>query len=113
MTNNKTRNLLLQAVSCNTIGTQFDAQATELAMLKFIVKCGPDDIFHSLRQRYLPKDLLRFQFDSARKRMSTVLELEEEDETEHGYPKRIHVKGASEIILGTCTHYINSNGEKA
>ena len=56
--------------------------------------------------------MLRFQFDSARKRMSTVLELEDGEETEHGYGKRIHVKGASEIVLGTCTHYLDSNGNK-
>ena len=56
--------------------------------------------------------MLRFQFDSARKRMSTVVELEEGEPTEYGYPKRIHVKGASEIVLGTCTHYLNSEGQK-
>jgi len=44
--------------------------------------------------------------------MSTLLELEEDDETEHGYPKRLHTKGASEIILKTCTHFLDANGEK-
>ena len=44
--------------------------------------------------------------------MSTVLELEDDEPTEFGYPKRIHVKGASEIVLGTCTHYLNSEGVK-
>jgi len=46
--------------------------------------------------------MLRFPFDSARKRMSTVLEFEADDtqeKFEHGYPKRIHTKGASEIVL--------------
>jgi Ca2+ transporting ATPase len=51
-------------------------------------------------------------FDSARKRMSTILELEDGAETEHNYPKRLHVKGASEIVLETCTHYMNESGEK-
>ena len=110
ITSEKIFKLLAQAVSCNTIGTNTDAQATELAMLKFIYRCGVD--FHHYRQQYLPKEMLRFQFDSARKRMSTVLELIEGDESEHNYPKRIHVKGASEIVLATCTHYLNSNGEK-
>lgn len=27
--------------------------------------------------------------------------------TENGYDKRIHMKGAAEIILGCCTHYLN------
>lgn len=99
-----------QAVSCNTEGTIKDGGATEVAMLKFIDRCETDVDYY--RQKYLPTDLLRFQFDSARKRMSTLLELEEDDETEHGYPKRLHTKGASEIILKTCTHFLDSNGEK-
>jgi magnesium-transporting ATPase (P-type) len=56
--------------------------------------------------------MLRFQFDSARKRMSTVLELEDDESTEYGFPKRIHVKGASEIVLATCTHYLSPDGTK-
>lgn len=47
----------------------------------------------------------RFQFDSARKRMSTVCETAEGT-------RRIHIKGASEIVLETCTHYLTSTGEK-
>ena len=27
--------------------------------------------------------------------------------TEYGYDKRIHLKGASEIVLGACSHYLN------
>jgi len=51
--------------------------------------------------------MLRFPFDSSRKRMSTVLEIDRDEATEFGYPKRIHTKGASEIILATCTHYLD------
>jgi len=47
-------------------------------------------------------------FDSARKRMSTVVELPAGEKSEHGYNKRIHVKGASEIVLATCKFYIDS-----
>jgi magnesium-transporting ATPase (P-type) len=32
--------------------------------------------------------------------------------TEYGYDKRIHIKGASEIVLGACTYYINQDGDK-
>lgn len=108
--NEKTKQYLAQAVSCNTLGTHEDAQATELAMLKFIQRCDID--YQFLRQKYLPKDLLRFPFDSSRKRMSTILELEDTDATEHGYNKRIHIKGASEIVLGTCSHYLDWEGNK-
>jgi len=79
-------------------------------MLKFITRCGVD--IHLFRSKYLPKEMLRFPFDSSRKRMSTVLEIDRDEATEFGYPKRIHTKGASEIILGTCTHYLDSNGNK-
>jgi len=102
--------LLRQAVSCNTEGTVEDGQATEVAMLKFIERCETD--YQYYRQKYLPNEMLRFCFDSARKRMSTVVELDEDDPTEHGYPKRLHIKGASEIVLATCTHYLDTDGTK-
>lgn len=41
--------------------------------------------------------------------MSTVIECEG---TEFGYPKRLHVKGASEIVLATCSHYLDAGGSK-
>lgn len=48
--------------------------------------------------------------------MSTVLEFDadgdDQEHFEHGYPKRIHTKGASEIVLQTCTHYLNDQGKK-
>lgn len=108
--NDFTKTLLAQAVSCNTLGTHEDAGATELAMLKFINRCEVQ--YQHLRQKYLPRDLMRFPFDSSRKRMSTILELEDHDKVEHGYPKRLHVKGASEIVLATCSHYIDTAGNK-
>jgi len=43
--------------------------------------------------------------------MSTVLEVDGE-KTDHGYAKRLHVKGASEIVLATCSHYLNADGVK-
>ena len=79
-------------------------------MLKFITRCSCD--FEDLRKRYLPSGFLRFQFDSTRKRMSTVLNLDEAEATEHSYPRRLHVKGASEIILESCNYYLDENGEK-
>ncbi len=30
---------------------------------------------------------------------------------EFGYPKRVHVKGASEMVLATCSHYIDADGK--
>jgi Ca2+ transporting ATPase len=108
--NDWTKTLIQQAVSCNTIGTVKDAGATELAMLKFIQRCGCN--YEQLRSDHLPVQMIRFLFDSARKRMSTVLELKDSDKNENGYPRRLHVKGASEIVLETCTHYLDVQGNK-
>lgn len=76
--------------------------ATEKAMLKFIVRCGFD--YDKVRAEKIPKEFVRFQFDSGRKRMSTIIDGDS--------GKRIHVKGASEIVLESCTHYLDANGSK-
>lgn len=108
--NNKTLELLHQAVSCNTLDSIETSGATEKAMLKFITRCNCDYV--AVRSRYLPAGYLRFQFDSARKRMSTIITLDENEDSENGYGQRLHVKGASEIILETCTHYLDKDGNK-
>lgn len=108
--NDKLMKYLQQAVACNTLDSIDNSGATEKAMLKFITRCNCD--FEVLRTKYLPSGFLRFQFDSTRKRMSTVLNLDESEETEHNYPKRLHVKGASEIILESCNYYLDSDGNK-
>jgi len=58
--------------------------------------------------------MLRFQFTSLRKKMSTVLEfdIDDDEQLEHGYPRRLHTKGAAERIIETCTHYLNEEGVK-
>jgi len=78
-------------------------------MLKFITRCGVD--IEALRKKYLPKDLMRYMFDSGRKRMSTFLEIDDET-LEYGYNKRLHVKGGAEIVLETCSHYVDESGQK-
>jgi len=71
----KVQKLVEQAVTCNTMGTVIDAQATELAMLKFITRfnINVDDY----RNKYMGTDgdETRFLFDSSRKRMSTIINL--------------------------------------
>ena len=79
-------------------------------MLKFIDRCATD--YHYYREHYACQPMIRFHFDSSRKRMSTVIELDGDEETEHGYSRRLHTKGAAEIILKTCTHYIDPMGER-
>jgi len=104
--------LLAEAISVNCTGTHNDSVATEKAMLKFIKRCGVD--YEAVRQTYMPKDFIRFVFDPVRKRMSTVIELPENEasQTKYGYHKRVHVKGASEIVLDSCQFYLDESGNK-
>jgi magnesium-transporting ATPase (P-type) len=41
--------------------------------------------------------------------MGTVLENIKDNE--NGYSKRVHLKGASEIVLGNCTKWMNQDGQ--
>jgi Ca2+ transporting ATPase len=66
--------------------------------------------FHKLRDEFLPEPITRFQFTSRRKKMSTILQ--NVSDTETGYSRRLHTKGAGEIVLRLCTHYIDESGEK-
>jgi Ca2+-transporting ATPase len=44
--------------------------------------------------------------------MSTIITLDENEDNENNYNLRLHVKGASEIILETCSHYLDKEGNK-
>jgi Ca2+-transporting ATPase len=48
-----------------------------------------------------------YPFASQKKTMTTVIEINNPT-GDAGY--RVHVKGASEIVLGHCTHYVDANG---
>lgn len=95
--------LLKQTVALNAKGAPGEdgVQATDLALLNFIKRCGIHD-FKSYRAQYPLVN--RFQFDSARKRMTSIVEV--------NGAHRLLIKGASEIILDTCTHYLNEQGER-
>ena len=53
---------------------------------------------------------IRFPFSSSRKRMSTIIE---NATGKGGYDKRLHIKGASEMILACCNTYVNEAGQVA
>lgn len=74
--------------------------------MNFIIKFDVDLNAH--RDKYLPEDFVRFHFTSKRKRMSTILQ--NVGKTEFGYDRRAHIKGASEIVLGSCTSYLTADG---
>lgn len=103
------RKLFIQGCACNTIGDIGKTNATEEAILKMLNQFGVN--FHEMRDEFLPEPYVRFQFTSRRKKMSTVLQNVTDSETD--YPQRLHSKGAAEIVLGLCSHYIDENGERA
>jgi len=53
--------------------------------------------YQSMRETHCKSPLVRFQFTSKRKKMSTILT--EIKDNMYSYDKRLHVKGAAEIIL--------------
>jgi len=77
-------------------------------MIELIPRVNLD--YKELREKYLGTTFVRFQFTSKRKKMSTVLS--NIDDNEYSYDKRVHVKGASEIVLGNCSHWLNADGER-
>jgi P-type Ca2+ transporter type 2B len=61
-----------------------------------------------LCKKHLSEHKIRFPFSSKRKRMSTIVE---NLETSNSYGKRLHVKGASEIVKSCCSHYLDIDGK--
>jgi len=89
-------------ISCNT---SENPGATDRAMtdLLDLAECDQE----ALKKLHLPEHKIRFPFNSKRKRMSTVIE---NLVTKNDYGKRLHVKGASEIVKDCCSHYLDSDG---
>lgn len=78
-------------------------------MIVFMMR-WPIDL-EKFRDQFMVRDNeVRFLFDSARKRMSTIIDLPQPHS--NGTNKRIHIKGASEIILATCSHYLDEAGNR-
>jgi len=89
-------------IACNTAEK---AGATDRAMTELIDRVGCDA--KMLCEKHLSEHKIRFPFSSKRKRMSTVVE---NLETSNSYGKRLHVKGASEIVKNCCSHYLDVDG---
>jgi Ca2+ transporting ATPase len=89
-------------IACNT---SENPGATDRAMTDLLEIAKTDA--EALKKRHLPEHKIRFPFSSKRKRMSTLIE---NVETSNDYGKRLHVKGASEIVKGCCSHYLDADG---
>lgn len=89
-------------IACNTAEK---AGATDRAMTELIERANVN--MASLCEKHLSEHKIRFPFSSKRKRMSTVVE---NLQTSNSYGKRLHVKGASEIVKNCCSHYLDVDG---
>jgi Ca2+-transporting ATPase len=77
-------------------------------MLKMLAKFGVN--VEEMRTKHLGEDFVRFMFNSKRKRMSTIANNISNSKT--GYDKRIHIKGAAEIVLASCAKYLDEQGNE-
>jgi magnesium-transporting ATPase (P-type) len=77
-------------------------------MLKMLKKLEVD--VEQVRKKHIFDPMIRFQFNSKRKRMSTVIN--NCDSTEFNHDARCHIKGAAEIVLDCCSGYLNESGQR-
>ena len=101
--------LLEQSICCN-IPEEYSATDKSMADL---MERASTDMGAIMKKHNVPhsNDLkIRFPFSSSRKRMSTIIENATGD---GGYDKRLHIKGASEMILACCNSYVNESGQVA
>ncbi|CAG8457426.1 10486_t:CDS:10 [Diversispora eburnea] len=81
----------------------FIGSKTECALLEFSKSFGVD--YNQLRSNDKPVKI--YPFASQRKSMTSIIKLKNSVGAEY----RVHVKGASEIVLGACTHYVDAEGK--
>ena len=106
--NSKASKLFIEGCACNTTGTHEEANATEKAILKMLNRFEVD--YQALRHKHIKDPFVRFPFTSRRKKMSTILT--DIEDNEYKYDKRLHVKGAAEMVLATCSHYLDEEGNR-
>ncbi|KAI9321217.1 PMCA-type calcium-translocating P-type ATPase [Dichotomocladium elegans] len=109
--------LVHEGIACNSTAfedkdengnPEFIGSKTECALLQWSKRLGSD--YEALRHD--AKVAKVYPFASKRKTMTTIIETRENSAssaTSSDY--RVHVKGASEIVLKSCSHYLNAKGE--
>ncbi|OUM60906.1 hypothetical protein PIROE2DRAFT_22887, partial [Piromyces sp. E2] len=106
--------ILLENISINSTAFEnvdeethqivFIGSKTETALLNFCQKMGGD--YMAYRESKYIKQIQMYPFSSERKSMTTLIEINLNAEgIEYSEPiYRVHIKGASEIVLGYCSH---------
>ncbi|RIA95340.1 PMCA-type calcium-translocating P-type ATPase [Glomus cerebriforme] len=89
----------------------FVGSKTECALLEFSKLFGVD--YRDIRAATKPIKV--YPFSSERKTMTSVIKLSSAGSSHGKAPAtndyRVHVKGASEIVLNACTHYVDAQGK--
>jgi len=104
--------MLVQHIVSNidiTLGENAEVKGgskTDIAFFKLVQQMGFD--FVSLRKTYLRdvNKVVRIPFNSERKKLSTFIPLEKGK-------VRIHMKGATEVILRSCSNFLNQSKNKS
>jgi len=94
-------NLFLKITACNCTAFLKPSESglnTEIAILKFLDRCGID--FEAFRSKI--EYLQKIPFSSTRKRMSMIISDNDQ--------KMLVIKGASEIILECCSKFQQDDG---
>lgn len=107
----KVQSLLYEAIAVNstafedtsTSAAGFIGSKTEAALLSFLQENGGPD-YRVLRAG--ARVINVYPFSSTRKSMTTIIALEHDP-----HLARVHVKGASELILEHCTSWLHSSGK--
>jgi len=106
--------ILLENISINSTAFEnvdeethqivFIGSKTETALLNFCQKMGGD--YMAYRESKYIKQIQTYPFSSERKSMTTLIEINLNAEgIEYSEPiYRVHIKGASEIVLSYCSH---------
>ena len=89
------------SASIDKSGKQIGSK-TEIAMLLLMQNFGHND-YEETRNIYKNRAFKLFPFSSRRKRSSIQISLENGS-------KRLHVKGASEVLAEKCTHFLTADG---
>ena len=99
--------LIESSVACNIPADKLSA--TDKAMADLLERCSSDiEVLQKKHKVFKTDNFKRFPFSSSRKRMSTILSNAHEN---NSYGKRLCIKGASELVLESCTHYLDEHGQ--
>uniref|UniRef100_A0A1D1Y7D9 Calcium-transporting ATPase n=1 Tax=Anthurium amnicola TaxID=1678845 RepID=A0A1D1Y7D9_9ARAE len=115
-----TYDILIQGITINSTAFEdrledgkidFVGSKTECALLDFAKSFGVS--YKEIRSTIKPAKI--YPFASERKTMTTIIKLSSAGPSHGKAPAtgdyRVHVKGASEIVLGSCSHYVDAGGK--